>query len=128
MRKLVKTGMLVESEDLTFPGDINHIRKKKHFQYVFGNCKKINNSYVSIYYAEPLEGNPKFAIVASRKVGKAVERNKCRRRLWEFIRLSRLTFSNHDMIFVIKRSLKDASFQEMKRSITELLSRYQLIQ
>jgi ribonuclease P protein component len=70
----------------------------------------------------------RFAFVASRRVGKAVSRNRARRLLREAIRrhLPEIE-SGWDMLFVARENTVAASFFEVETAVLSLLSRADLL-
>lgn len=56
-----------------------------------------------------------MAVVASRKIGCAVQRNKVRRRIKELFRRNKeLLTTPVDMIIVTKKGVKDASWPDLR--------------
>ncbi len=68
---------------------------------------------------------PRVGFVVSKKQGKAVSRNRIRRRLREAVRLSGLQKAVFpvDLIFVGRSGLKTASWKEVQAAVEELLRR-----
>lgn len=70
----------------------------------------------------------RFAISVSARVGKAVVRNRCRRRVREVLRhsLSRVQ-GGWDCLFVARNPLATASYSEIEAAVLELLKRAGLL-
>ncbi len=70
----------------------------------------------------------RFAVVASRRVGGAVARNRVRRRLREAVRgqLSSI-LPGWDCVLIARQSLPQASFLELETAVLHLLARAQLL-
>ena len=82
------------------------IRRKDHFNYVFSNAKRVKSPTHYLYIAPPLLQCPSLCIVANRKVGNAVQRNRCKRRLREFFRVNQLSILREcDMIVVVHSAM-----------------------
>ncbi len=64
----------------------------------------------------------RYGFVTSRAVGKAVVRNKVRRRLREAVRLLALK-DGWDVVVIARRSAADATYREMRESLASLLAR-----
>ena len=106
-----------------------HIKTKRHFQYIFGSPKFLENAFVRIYMAECFHGVPKFAFVAGKRLGNAVVRNSCKRRLKEIVRGYHWpSVSNLDMVFVAKPSLYRDSFQLVNKQLCSLLNKVPLME
>jgi ribonuclease P protein component len=64
----------------------------------------------------------RYGFVTSRAVGKAVVRNRVRRRLREAVRLLPLN-EGWDIVVIARRMAVEATYQELRESLTALLSR-----
>jgi ribonuclease P protein component len=66
----------------------------------------------------------RFGFAASRRVGKAVVRNRARRRMREVIRLKRhLISEGWDIVFVARSCIAQASYAEIAQTMEDLLKR-----
>jgi len=69
----------------------------------------------------------RFGITVSKKLGKAVKRNKVRRRIYEaFRRYEPLLKSGFDIVIVAKVSAADAGFEKYGRYIGAMLNKADL--
>lgn len=70
----------------------------------------------------------RFAFVASRRVGKAVARNRAKRLLREVVRrhLSEIK-SGWDCLFVARKATPEASFAEVEAAVLQLMARADLL-
>ena len=64
----------------------------------------------------------RYGFVTSRAVGKAVVRNKVRRRLREAVRSLPLK-DGWDVVVIARRSAAEATYREMRKSLASLLAR-----
>ena len=71
----------------------------------------------------------RIGFVTSKKLGKAVVRNRIKRRLREAVRLrlASLRDGPDDIIFVARNSLKEASWPEIQVAVEDLLRRAHLL-
>jgi len=91
------------------------IRKKKDFSNLYkkGNCTR--GKYFNLIYLPNSLTFSRMAVVASRKIGCAVQRNKVRRRIKELFRRNKeLLTTPVDMIIVTKKGVKDASWPDLR--------------
>ncbi|ADH63429.1 ribonuclease P protein component [Allomeiothermus silvanus DSM 9946] len=74
----------------------------------------------------PYKAEVRVGIVVSKKVGKAVVRNKVRRRLREILR--RMHLPSCELVVVAQPEAAGASFAELLRDLTQALKKAGLVQ
>lgn len=62
------------------------IKKKIEIKFLLKNSKKISCEYYNIFYSHSRNENDRLAILVSKKVGNAIERNKIKRIIREIFR------------------------------------------
>lgn len=87
------------------------------FRKVYGEGEKLVSDYaVVFYYRNPQEKNgPCFGVVASRRVGSAVERNRAKRLLREAARdlSGKLNHEDFWIVLVAKSNIRDRTCGEV---------------
>ncbi len=69
----------------------------------------------------------RFGFTASRRIGKAVVRNRSRRRMREIVRQRMAHIRpGYDVVFIARRRLVNASYEELVAAIESLLRRANL--
>jgi ribonuclease P protein component len=92
------------------------MQKKSNFQNVFAVGKSYLTRHVVIYI---VKNRPiKYGIIASKKVGNAVRRNRAKRLLREAIRLNQDRLNvDCQMILIARAAINGASLWEVEKSI-----------
>lgn len=102
---------------------VNILKEKKDFDRIFKLRKQISSKYAYLYTADNPSNSYRFGICVSKKIGNAVRRNKVKRQIKDIIDKSGLHFFNKDYIIVIKQSVNNAVFVEIKDDIISLLKK-----
>lgn len=86
------------------------------------------NRFLVLYYL-PCEGSWKLGVSVSSRLGKATVRNKLRRRVKEAYRqLQDEVSAEGQLVFVIRRQLRYASFCDIQDAMRQLLKRMELLE
>ena len=107
----------------TFP-PADRIRKKSEYAAVFSNSRKVADRYFVCYLSSQEQPGSKMGLAVSRKVGKAVTRNRVKRYLREFFRTHRSEMTTPCHFVVVARPAAAAvSYTECVRAMKRLLQR-----
>jgi len=101
----------------------NRLRKSKEFEAVYRQGKRWKTIPLTLYRQKAAEGL-RVGIVASRKVGNAVVRNRLRRLVREVLRLrwSELR-SGFNLVIVLQPPAVGMDFRQMDEQLGQLLVR-----
>lgn len=105
------------------------IKKNSEFQLVFKRGKSFANRQLVMYYIKK-EDQTHFRIGLSvgKKIGNAVVRNKIKRCLRQsFHELEHRITAPIDIVIIARNPAKDMNCNEIKSSLTHLLSREKLL-
>lgn len=92
------------------------MQKKANFQNVFAVGKSYASRHVVIYI---LKGKPsKYGIIASKKIGNAVRRNRAKRLLREAIRLNLDGLKlDCQMVLIARAPINGSTLREVEKSV-----------
>ena len=100
----------------------DRIRKKSEYAAVFSKSRKVVDRYFVCYLATREEQGNKMGLAVSRKVGKAVTRNRVKRYLREFYRTHRAAMKAPcEFVVVARPAAASMSYAECVRAMTRLL-------
>lgn len=98
------------------------LRKRFDFKKTYRRGKCVKNKYFVLYYAPNKTGNCQIGFSVSKKIGKAVVRNKVKRRLREACRLILPLFATgYNYIIIARYPIKYIGVAEMEKQIKEKL-------
>jgi len=99
---------------------------KKDFERVFTEGMAWANSFVAMRALPNGLGFSRHSVVAGKRLGKAVVRNRIKRRLREVMRQSP-TREGWDMVLIARQASVNADYQALEKAIRELLTRARLL-
>ena len=103
----------------------NRIKKRKEFNYIFKNGEVFSSKYVNLFITPSWLSKYKVGFSSGKKVGKAVVRNKVKRRIKESVYRNReLLKVKTNYIFVAKVGSDKATFEEINNCVVLLLNKY----
>ncbi|MDI9589847.1 MAG: ribonuclease P protein component [Acidobacteriota bacterium] len=101
------------------------IKSKRDFGRVFSDGKRVNHKLVRMTALRRDEGGPaRVAFVASKRLGNAVFRNRCKRVLRAAAREAGLPRDGYDVILFATKATHDSQSSEVARSLSSLMSRF----
>ncbi len=99
---------------------------RRTFNYIYRKGTSVSNGQLVLFYT-PSKYSLRVGVVVSKKVGKAVVRNKARRRIKEAFRsMIADVVDKHNIIIVAKSCVATMSYQEIKISLEKLLKKAKL--
>ena len=98
------------------------LKLHSEFQRVYQRGKNAHSTSIALFYL-PLAGEKKVGYTASKKVGNAVVRNRCKRRLRALFDEFSPNAQDGWYVFVAKRGLFDNPFDTVRRDCKYVLKR-----
>ena len=107
--------------------DKNRLKKRKQFNWTFKNGSSVHSKNLAIVYTSTRSNDFKVGFSVTKKVGKAVVRNKVKRRLREIVsKIQNNLLPYRTFIIVAKPTAKDVPFLELKEEVLALLKKANL--
>jgi ribonuclease P protein component len=102
------------------------LRQTREYQRVFQHGKKLVSPLFVIYIHPGSTSFSRLGMAVSKRVGKAVVRNRIKRLIREVFRRHKTAFKSPcDVVVVARQQAADASFADVTRQFLILLGRYQ---
>ncbi|MBQ2839772.1 MAG: ribonuclease P protein component [Oscillospiraceae bacterium] len=104
------------------------VKKNKDFRLIYKRGKSSVSPVLALYARKNKKPSNRIGITVSTKVGKAVVRNRVRRRIREAYRINEKSFlPGYDIIIVSRVRAAKASFREIEKNLLELSARLGLL-
>jgi ribonuclease P protein component len=108
----------------------NRLTDREDFKKVYRQGQSTANYQFALYYMERADQGPfRVGVSVSKKIGKAVVRNRLRRRIKEAVRLNQhLLKDGYDLIIIARRaSLNLNDFKALQKSLLHVLRKASLL-
>lgn len=100
------------------------LKKNYQFNYIFKHGKSVAAKDLILIYAKNNSGRMKVGFSVGKKIGKAVVRNKTKRRLKECFRKEiPLVDKDFNYIFVPRGEIAESSYADIRKSVRYLLKK-----
>jgi ribonuclease P protein component len=91
------------------------VRRRSEFGRVFDTGYRVSSRYFTLLFAPRPSPGARLGIVASRKLGDAVRRNRAKRLIREIFRHLEAPATGVDVVVIPRRDLFDAPFTDLER-------------
>lgn len=106
----------------------NRLKKKQHFNYIYKHGQGLRVGDVSLVFIKAKIKPFKVGFSVSNKVGKAVVRNKVKRRMREaFAELIPLVDRRYNYIFVAKEGIALKDYEAIKKNMLSVIKKAGLL-
>ncbi len=101
------------------------LHKRREYLEVLGRGDRVNSSAFVVYILNNDRPCHRLGITASRRIGKAVIRNRIKRRLRSIFRNNKMVIPVPcDVVINVRRSAVDRSYQELEREFLRTVDRW----
>jgi ribonuclease P protein component len=110
-------------ESQAFPKE-NRVLKRGEFREIYETGRKVQARFFTAFVRGRAGEQRRLGITSTRKIGNAVARNRTRRLLREVFRKNKqLVPSGIDIVLNVKRSLLEATYQDLEGDFIAFLER-----
>jgi ribonuclease P protein component len=104
------------------------LRNKKDFDRLYKKGAKVHNKYFVIIFAKNGKNYNRKAFLASKKVGKAIARNRARRLMKESFRgLAPRVRTGYDILLIARNTIEGARCPEVAKAMKTSLTKGKLL-
>ena len=97
------------------------LRHRQEFLRAQAQGKRFHTRHFGVTLAPMAEGQPRLGLVATRRLGKAVRRNRVKRLLREFFRRHRTTLPAFDLVIMAKKGAEALGYHQVEEELGRLL-------
>jgi ribonuclease P protein component len=102
---------------------VRRLRHRGEFQRVFDQGRRLHGRYFTVIVAPSASPGDRLGIVASRKLGNAVIRNRAKRLIREIFRHSSAAGPARDIVVIPKTGMTAVSLETLAREFQAALER-----
>jgi ribonuclease P protein component len=104
----------------------NRLNKPEQFKAVYAQGNTLVDRFMVLKSLPNQLELYRYGVSISKRVGKAVVRNRIKRRLREIIRLKPLV-SGWDIVLIVRNPAAESDYKQLEKSVVSLLSRAKML-
>jgi ribonuclease P protein component len=112
---------------MKIPKQHHRLLSSREFKTVYAKGRKFSTPYFSAFVIKTDSEHQRLGLTTTRKIGNAVFRNRCRRRLRDVFRfrdLSLLSGVGFDVVLNVRPSTATADFKEIELAFGQFIQRF----
>lgn len=102
------------------------LRRKEDFNRIYKKGRSVGDRYVVIFCLKNGLDYNRLSLLASKKVGNSVKRNRARRLMRESVRHIEIENKGYDFIIIARNTINDKKCADVKKSIEAALRRLKI--
>ncbi|MBL7576255.1 ribonuclease P protein component [Peptoniphilus asaccharolyticus DSM 20463] len=103
-----------------------YLKKNRDFQRVYSKKRTDGNKTFTLFYKKNGLDHKRVGFVITKKVAKAVYRNKIKRRLREIYKANfDVLKEGYDYVFVVKHQATELEYKDLEKSFLHLAKRFE---
>lgn len=104
------------------------MRRTREYQEVYLHGTKVFGRFVVVFLVRSDRPHNRYGIVASKKLGKAAQRNLWKRRMREIVRsLDARLEQGYDVVLLARASARNADYAQLEKDLARALGRARLL-
>lgn len=104
----------------------HRLKKNKHFSYIYKKGKRKSTKNLTLFTVPSKYSCFKIGFSVSKKLGKANERNRLKRRLREIVRVENLPKNYNNYILLAREGSTNLEFDKLKEQVIELFKKWNI--
>lgn len=104
------------------------VRNSRQFRQVYEQGQKFHTAFFSAFVLKTESNEQRIGITVTRKIGNAVIRNRCKRRVREALRkcfADSANLASFDLVLNVKSSLIKAEFKQIVEALAKMIESIQ---
>ena len=97
------------------------LRHRQEFLRAQAQGKRFHTRHFGVTLAPMAEGHPRLGLVATRRLGKAVQRNRVKRLLREFFRRHQTGLPAFDLVIMAKKGASALGYHQVEEELGRVL-------
>jgi ribonuclease P protein component len=102
-------------------GKAERLRRRREFLRVQATGKRLYTPHFGVWLAPGAGGRPRLGLVVTRRLGKAVRRNRVKRLLREFFRRHKAELPPQDLIILARPGASTLTYQQVEMELSRVL-------